>query len=100
VALLEAAASRLPMVTCEIGTGTSYVNRQGETGYVVPPADPMGLADAMRRLWADPAGARRMGDNARRRYEALFTARQMGAAHAALYARLLGVERPLETTAA
>jgi rhamnosyl/mannosyltransferase len=100
VALLEAAASRLPMVTCEIGTGTSYVNRHGETGYVVPPADPMGLADAMRRLWADPAGARRMGDNARRRYEALFTARQMGAAHAALYARLLGVERPLETTAA
>jgi len=100
VALLEAAASRLPLVTCEIGTGTSYVNRHGETGYVVPPADPMGLTDAMRRLWADPAAARRMGDNARRRYEALFTARQMGAAHAALYARLLGVERLLETTAA
>jgi rhamnosyl/mannosyltransferase len=100
VALLEAAASRLPMVTCEIGTGTSYVNRHGETGYVVPPADSQSLAAAMRRLWADPAAARRMGDNARRRYEALFTARQMGAAHAALYARLLGVERSLETASA
>jgi len=96
VALLEAAASRLPMITCEIGTGTSYVNRAGETGLVVAPADPTRLADAMRRLWADPVAARRMGDNARRRYEAMFTAAQMGAAHAALYARLLGAERPVE----
>jgi rhamnosyl/mannosyltransferase len=76
------------------------VNRDGETGYVVPPADPRSLAAALRRLWADPEAARRMGDNARRRYEALFTARQMGAAHAALYARLLGIERSLETTPA
>lgn len=100
VALLEAAASRLPMITCEIGTGTSYVNRSGDTGLVIPPADPMSLADAMRQLWADPAAARRMGDNARRRYETMFTTRQMGAAHAALYARLLGVERPLEASLA
>jgi rhamnosyl/mannosyltransferase len=100
VALLEAAASRLPLITCEIGTGTSYVNRAGETGLVVRPADPMTLAAAMRRLWADPVMARRMGDNARRRYEALFTARQMGAAHAALYARVLGVGRPLEASLA
>lgn len=100
VALLEAAASRLPLITCEIGTGTSYVNRAGETGLVVAPADPMTLAAAMRKLWADPVAARRMGDNARRRYEAMFTARQMGAAHAALYARLLGVERPLEASIA
>ncbi|RYH08734.1 MAG: glycosyltransferase [Alphaproteobacteria bacterium] len=100
VALLEAAASRLPLITCEIGTGTSYVNRAYETGLVVTPADPMTLADAMRRLWADPVAARRMGDNARRRYEAMFTGQQMGAAHAALYARLLGLERPLEATLA
>lgn len=100
VALLEAAASGLPLITCEIGTGTSYVNRAGETGLVVPPADPITLAAAMRRLWADPVAARRMGDNARRRYETMFTARQMGAAHAALYARLLGVERPLEASLA
>ena len=100
VALLEAAASRLPLITCEIGTGTSYVNRAGETGLVVAPADPMTLADAMRRLWADPAAARRMGENARRRYEAMFTTRQMGAAHAALYAELLGVDRPLEASLA
>lgn len=100
VALLEAAASRLPMITCEIGTGTSYVNRDGETGLVVPPANPMALANAMRTLWADPAAARAMGESARRRYETLFTARQMGAAHAALYARLLGAERPLEVDVA
>jgi len=100
VALLEAAASRLPLITCEIGTGTSYVNRAGETGLVVPPADPSALANAMRSLWADPVGTDRMGNNARRRYETLFTSKQMGAAHAALYARLLGAEQQREASVA
>ena len=38
--LLEAMASGRPVVSTELGTGTSWVNRHGETGWVVPPADP------------------------------------------------------------
>ena len=88
VALVEAAASGLPMICCELGTGTSFVNQHGVTGFVVPPADPGALADAMQALWRDPARAAHMGAAARRRYEQLFTAEAMGAAYAELYRQL------------
>ena len=39
VALVEACRAGKPMITCELGTGTSFVNRNGVTGIVVPPAD-------------------------------------------------------------
>ena len=39
-----------PMISCELGTGTSYVNKAGETGLVVPPSDPARLAEAINRF--------------------------------------------------
>jgi glycosyltransferase involved in cell wall biosynthesis len=90
VSLLEAARAGKPMISCELGTGTSYVNAHGETGLVIPPADPAALAEAMTTLWNDEALARRFGAAARRRYEQKFRAVDMGAAYAALYRRLLG----------
>ena len=94
VALLEAAQFARPLISCELATGTSYVNRDGETGIVVPRADPAALAGAMQRLWDDPALAARFGAAARERYEKLFTAEAMGAAYAGLYRRLVA-EAPL-----
>jgi rhamnosyl/mannosyltransferase len=43
VSLLEAAAHGKPMISCEIDSGTSYINQDGETGLVVPPANPAAL---------------------------------------------------------
>ncbi|MHA6685987.1 glycosyltransferase [Mesorhizobium sp. A556] len=83
--LVEAATYGRPLISCEIGTGTSYVNADGETGFVVPPGDPDALAGAMNRLLADDALARRFGAAARQRYETLFTAEALGNAYAALY---------------
>lgn len=40
ISLLEAAMFGKPMISTEIGTGTSYVNVDGETGLVVPASDP------------------------------------------------------------
>jgi rhamnosyl/mannosyltransferase len=89
VALLEAAAFGRPLISCEIGTGTSYVNADGETGIVIPPADPGALAAAMTRLWEDRELAARLGSSAQRRYERLFTVDLMGASYASLYRRLM-----------
>ena len=41
------------MITCEINTGTSFVNVDQITGYIVPPDKPDELATAMRLLMRD-----------------------------------------------
>ena len=87
--LVEAAMLGRPMISCEIGTGTSFVNAHDETGLVVPPEDPIGLAGAMTRLEKDEALARRFGESARRRYEQLFSGAILGQAYADLYRRVL-----------
>lgn len=88
VALLEAARAGKPMISCEIGTGTSYVNVNEDTGFSVAPSSAEALGAAMLRLWNDPTAAR-MGENARRRYEGLFTGDRMAHAYSELYRQIL-----------
>jgi rhamnosyl/mannosyltransferase len=83
--LAEAAMFGKPMISCDIGTGTSYVNADGETGIVVPAACPLALAEAMRALLEDEAMAARMGQAALARYERLFSGATLGQAYARLY---------------
>lgn len=85
VSLLEGAMYGKPLISSEIGTGTSYININDETGYVIPPSDPAALASAMRRLWENPEHARQLGEQARARYERLFTADKMCKGYADLY---------------
>ncbi|MEJ2613012.1 MAG: glycosyltransferase, partial [Candidatus Thiodiazotropha sp.] len=89
VTLLEGAIHSKPLISTEIGTGTSYINIDGESGFVVPPADAKSLREAMLRLAQDEALAQRMGRAARQRYETLFTGRVMGERYVGLYKRLL-----------
>jgi O-antigen biosynthesis rhamnosyltransferase len=90
MSLVEAAMHGKPMVSCEIGTGTSFINLHGETGLTVPPDNPAALADAMQRLASNSAEALRMGLAARIRYETRFTADVMASRYFALYKELVG----------
>ncbi|PPT92678.1 glycosyl transferase family 1 [Xanthomonas theicola] len=90
IALLEAAMHAKPMISCEIGTGTSFVNVAGETGLVVAPGDPVALRDAMRYLWDHPRTAAVYGARAQARYRRLFTAAGMVDAYLALYRSVCG----------
>ena len=74
---LEAMACGLPVVCTELGTGTSYVNRDGETGLVVPPNDPRALAAAINKLLGDSAMRARMGAAGRKRVRKAFTFQTM-----------------------
>ncbi len=89
ISLLEGAMYGKPMISSEIGTGTTYINIDGDTGIVVPPSDPQAFGDAMRRLWDDPALAAAMGKRAEARYWELFTAEQMATNYTALYHELV-----------
>lgn len=87
--LVEASMMGKPMVTCEIGTGTSFVNQHEETGFVVAPESPEALACAVNALLGDGALAEEFGRSARRRYEALFSGPALGKAYAQLYQDVL-----------
>lgn len=78
-----------PMISSEIGTGTTYINIDNETGLVVPPSDPAAFEQAMRTLWDNPQQAADMGRRAEARYWELFTAERMAQNYAALYRKLL-----------
>lgn len=77
IVLLEAMASGLPIVSTELGTGTSVVNQHGKTGFVVPPADPHALARALQVLLANDNLRRIMGNRARERVLTHYTDDQM-----------------------
>ena len=74
---VEAMAAGRPVICTELGTGTSSVNRHGETGLVVPPRDPEALAAACRELLADPERRRAMGARGRERALAEFSLEKM-----------------------
>ncbi|MGI4860823.1 MAG: glycosyltransferase [Janthinobacterium lividum] len=86
--LVEAAMFGKPMVCCEIGSGTSFVNQHGVTGFVVPPEAPGPFAEAANALLADSALARSMGLAARARYEQLFSGPALGRAYRAIYEQI------------
>jgi glycosyltransferase involved in cell wall biosynthesis len=85
VSLLEGAMYGKPLISSEIGTGTSYINLHQKTGLVVPPSDPHALRAAMQTLWDSPALAREMGRNGETRYWEYFTAQKMAQSYAELY---------------
>ena len=72
ISVLEAMACGLPAITTELGTATSEINVDGETGRVVPPRDSRRLAAAIDTMIEDPSERMRMGAAARERVLAHF----------------------------
>jgi len=90
ISLLEGAMYGKPMISSEIGTGTTFINIENETGLVVPPSDPLALRQAMRYLWEHPEIAAEMGKRAEDRYWNYFTADKMVEEYVKLYRELAG----------
>lgn len=61
VALMEAMASRIPVVATSI-SGVPELVRPGETGWLVPPEEVGALADALSEIYRDPVEAARRAD--------------------------------------
>lgn len=77
VVQLEAMAAGKPVVSTDLGTGTSFVNQDRLTGFVVPPRDARALARTVNRLLADPELRQLMGERGRRRVLEHFTVDEM-----------------------
>ncbi|MFA5027725.1 MAG: glycosyltransferase [Candidatus Methylomirabilota bacterium] len=64
VALIEAMAAGVPVLATDVG-GVGDLVADGETGWLVPPADPGAMAARLQTLLADRAGAERAAARAR-----------------------------------
>jgi glycosyltransferase involved in cell wall biosynthesis len=87
--LLESSMYGKPMISCEIGTGTTFINLHGETGIAVSPANSSSLRTAIVCIWSDPIKANEMGRNARIRFEKYFTAEKMVGSYMKIYNRVI-----------
>lgn len=75
--LLEAMAAGLPLISTELGTGTSFINQHHQTGLVVPPQNPVALAQAINALLQNESLRRQYGQAALERVRAEFTLDKM-----------------------
>ncbi|MHC4479538.1 MAG: glycosyltransferase, partial [Planctomycetota bacterium] len=88
IVLLEAMAMARPLVVSDLPTGVRALVEHGANGYRFAPGNPGALADALRRLAANPAGARAMGAEGRRRFLECWTTDRMVSRYVDLYREL------------
>lgn len=93
LSVLEAMASRRPVVATDVG-GLREQVVPGETGWLVPEGDAGALAAALLRLLRDPELARRMGAAGRRLVAERFSLERMIQEREALFLRLAGWDEP------
>ncbi len=82
---LEAMACGKPVVSTDLPSGVPWVNRDGDTGLVVPPGGVGALRQALARLVADPELRCQMGRRGQERVAAEFTPQRMARQTTALY---------------
>ncbi|BCB75929.1 hypothetical protein GCM10022251_55110 [Phytohabitans flavus] len=88
LALIEAMGHGLPCVASATG-GVPELLDGGRCGRLVPVGDSAALAKAISRLASDPAAREQLGQRARKRTLAAFTADRMAARYESLWARVL-----------
>ena len=70
-ALIEGMSLGKPAVVTSVG-GIPEVVENDESGLIVPPGDPEAFSQALLRLLREPETAKRLGEEAKRKYEKLY----------------------------
>lgn len=86
--LLEAMSAARPIVASRVATIPEVVV-DGETGVLVPPGDPIALADALAELAENPAVGRQFGEAGRERLRRYFSIEKMVGDTELLYRELI-----------
>lgn len=89
IAALEAMSAGLPVVATSVG-GVPEAIRDEFNGLLVPPGDPMALAEAINRVCKDKALATGLGRNARKVIEEKFSLDKIAEKYSDIYQNILG----------
>jgi rhamnosyl/mannosyltransferase len=88
--LVEAMACGKPLIACDLRSGVPCVCRHGVNGLIVPPADPLALAIAMRSLLDSAELRGKLGSEGRRLAQVEFSAPVMVERYRSLFQSLVG----------
>ena len=86
--LLEGLYFSKPLISTELGTGTSIVNKHNHTGFVVKPGCSASLSEAMNRILKDQGLYESFSKNAFQHYLNNFTASIQGDKYIRIYKKL------------
>lgn len=92
IVLIEAMAAGLPLISTELGTGTSFVNQHEQTGLVVPPDDAPAMAAAINRILTNEPLRQRMAAASLARAQSEFNVGTMAARMLDLYENVLATK--------
>lgn len=73
IALIEAMVCEKPVVATAVGGPKEIIERGVNVGILVPPKDPHAIANAVVELLKDPVKAKKIGRNARKYVESVYT---------------------------
>ena len=90
---VEAMACGTPVVGSNVG-GIKFTVRDGETGYLVPPDDPVALGERLAHLYKHPKLLSVFRKQAIRRVNDLFTWQKVAVAASELYEGVLAARQP------
>jgi len=88
IVLIEAMACGKPVISTELGTGTSWVNQNKKTGSVVKPKDAVGLKRAIKEILGNQKIRQEYGRNALQRVKEFFSLKVMIAKTKEIYRAL------------
>lgn len=89
VFLVEAAIFGKPLISSELGTGTSFINAHNESGLVIQPNSLESLRSSIIQIYNNPQLTTLMGKNSRERYKKYFTSDIMTQEYIKLYKNLI-----------
>ncbi|HHD92130.1 MAG TPA: glycosyltransferase [Candidatus Portnoybacteria bacterium] len=77
IVLIETMTCGTPIISTELGTGTSWVNINNETGFVIPPKDSQAITRAIKTILQNHDLAQKFSQNAQKRAKEYFSLEKM-----------------------
>lgn len=88
IALLEGASLAIPLISTELNTGTSFVNKNNITGIVVQPNKEFELSKAMIKIKSNIKLQEKYGQNAYQRFKSKFNSNKMIRKYDEIYSKI------------
>ena len=89
ISLLEGLMFTKPLISCEIKTGTSFINLHNKTGYIVKPANSISLLKAINKIYSKNNDLDYFKINSKKWFNKNFTLQKMSISYYKLYNSLI-----------